>query len=188
MIGVGTAGERGTLAAKIGVAGTLDLGAFEDVYRRHWSDVFRYAWLMSRNRYDAEDVASEAFRRALEAWSAGHGPSGETLPWLLVIARRIWIDRQRRSRLVRWLPIGGGAESGHDVEESDIRRSEAWIWFEQLCRVLPASQREALYLRFVFDLPDAAAAQVMGTSAGNMRTLVSRGLATLRRNPEVMER
>jgi DNA-directed RNA polymerase specialized sigma24 family protein len=53
---------------------------------------------------------------------------------------------------------------------------------------LPEAQREALILRGQFDLSDAEAAIVMGTSVGNVRTRVSRGLATLRQKPEVMER
>jgi len=69
-----------------------------------------------------------------------------------------------------------------------MRRSEVWIWFDQLCRALPEAQREALILRYQFDLSDAEAASVMGISVGSVRTRVSRGLATLRQKPEVMER
>ena len=45
----------------------FDRTELQAIYYRTWPDVFRYAWLLLRHREDAEDVAAEAFRRALEA-------------------------------------------------------------------------------------------------------------------------
>ena len=164
----------------------FDQAELQRTYYQAWPDVFRYAWLLLRHREDAEDVAAEAFRRALEACNDGRGPRGDVLPWLFVITRRIVIDRRRRHRLIGWLPLTSVSEPS-DPDEA-MRRSEVWIWFEQLCRVLPEAQREALILRYQFDLSDAQAASVMGISVGSVRTRVSRGLAALRQEPEVMER
>ena len=161
---------------------------FRRVYSETWPDVFRYAWVLVRHREDAEDVASEGFRRALESWNTGRGPQGDVLPWLLLITRRVAIDRLRRRRLISWLPLDRAPEPADSAEEAAFRHSEFWIWFEQLCRAIPAHQREALLLRFQFDLSDAEAAVVMGTSAANVRTKISRGLATLRVRAEGMER
>ena len=164
----------------------FDRTEVQRTYYRMWADVFRYALLLLRHREDAEDVAAEAFRRALEACDDGHGPKGDVLPWLFVITRRIVIDRRRRHRLIGWLPLASVSEPS-DPDEA-MRRSEVWIWFEQLCRALPEAQREALILRYQFDMSDAEAASVMGISVGSVRTRVSRGLATLRQKPEVIER
>ena len=164
------------------------LVAFQSLYRATWPEVFKYAWLLLRHREDAEDVASEAYRRALEAWNAGKRPKGDVLPWLFTITRRVAIDRHRRRRLIGWLVLDHAAETPDRTSELAFHHSEVWIWFEGLCQVLPAAQREALVLRFQFDLPDAEAAQIMGRSASSVRSLVSRGLATLRERPEVMER
>jgi RNA polymerase sigma-70 factor (ECF subfamily) len=161
---------------------------FRRVYSETWPDVFRYAWVLLRHREDAEDVASEAFRRAFESWASGHGPQGDVRPWLFLITRRVAIDRLRRKRLIGWLPLERAPEPQLSAGEAAFRRSEIWIWFDQLCRAIPASQREALLLRFQFDLSDADAAKVIGTSAANVRTRVSRGLATLRVRAGGMER
>jgi RNA polymerase sigma-70 factor (ECF subfamily) len=161
---------------------------FRRVYSETWPDVFRYAWVLVRHREDAEDVASEAFRRAFESWSAGRGPQGDVRPWLFLITRRVATDRLRRRRLIGWLPLERATELETSADEAAFRRSEVWIWFDQLSRVIPAEQREALLLRFQFDLSDADAAKVIGTSAANVRTRVSRGLATLRVRAWGMER
>lgn len=161
---------------------------FRRIYLEAWPDVFRYAWVLVRHREDAEDVASEGFRRALESWNAGRGPQGDILPWLFLITRRVAIDRLRRRRLIGWLPLERAPEPEDSADAAAFRRSEVWIWFDQLCRAIPAHQREALLLRFQFDLSDAEAAKVMGTSAANVRTKVSRGLATLRVRAKSMDR
>ncbi|MGD0861492.1 MAG: sigma-70 family RNA polymerase sigma factor [Candidatus Limnocylindrales bacterium] len=184
----GANGLVGESSLVIEVERPFERREFQRIYRETWPDVFRYAWLLLRHREDAEDVSAEAFRRAMESWIDGRGPRGDVLPWLLLITSRVAIDRHRRRRLIGWLPLERAPEPEDASEEAAFRRSEVWIWFDQLCRVLPAQQRDALLLRFQFDLCDADAATVLGTSVANVRTRVSRGLATLRERPEVMDR
>ena len=116
--------ERGTeeLLERVGSvrsAGEVEeVGAsFEALYRQRYRDVYRYVLLMLRSAEDAEDVTGEAFQRAFAAWNAGHGPAGQALPWLLLIARRLVIDRTRRRRLLSWLPLGGMKSIARAVDQ-----------------------------------------------------------------------
>jgi RNA polymerase sigma factor (sigma-70 family) len=161
-----------------------NVGSFEAAYVTGWSPVYRYCLALVRDPDDAEDAAAETFRRAFVAWGAGRGPVGETLPWLFVIARRIVIDHQRRNRIVGWLRLNASSRTG--PSDDPIRRSELWLWFEQLCEILPDRQREALVLRYQFDLPDETIGRLMGMSPASVRTTVSRALARLRNQPEVL--
>jgi RNA polymerase sigma factor (sigma-70 family) len=156
------------------------------LYRETWPSVYRYAVVLLQHREDAEDVASEAFTRAYAAWSKGHGPRGDALPWLLLIARRIITDRRRRRRLIAWLPLSGDRAATDQAAASALETVEVWLWFERFSQALPERQREALILRYQFDLPDEAIGEVMGLSQAGVRTLVSRALASLRRQPEVL--
>jgi RNA polymerase sigma factor (sigma-70 family) len=156
---------------------------FEEVYRRHHRDVLRYAALMLRNPDDAADVTSEVFGRAFDAWREGRGPNGRALPWLLVICRRLVVDRWRRRRLIRWLPIGpGGAISGPDGTE----RSEFWLWLDRLAAALPERQREVIFLRYRRDLTDDEIGVVMGLTPSGVRSLASRAIRALRAHPELL--
>jgi RNA polymerase sigma-70 factor (ECF subfamily) len=157
------------------------------IYEESWSSVFRYAFVLLRHREDAEDVASEAFSRAYAAWEGGHGPSDGALPWLLLITRRVITDRQRRRRLIAWLPLSGVATLQDDGSTSAFGQVEVWLWFEHFSRALSERQREALILRYQFDLPDEAIGQVMRLSRPGVRTLVARALASLRNQPEILE-
>ena len=158
---------------------------FEELYRERYRDVYRYALLMLRNRHDAEDVAGEAFHRAYTAWQSGHGPSGGALPWLLLIARRLVIDRGRRRRLLSWLPLASLNPAHEPSDEAETGRTEFWLWFDRFARELPWRQREVLILRYQRDLDDEAIGEILGISASAIRSLVARACAALRRNPEI---
>jgi DNA-directed RNA polymerase specialized sigma24 family protein len=52
---------------------------------------------------------------------------------------------------------------------------------------MSARQHEAIVLRFLFDLDDEQIARIMGLSQAGVRTNVSRGVAALRKRPEVLD-
>lgn len=161
-----------------------DDGGFARVYSDCWLRVYRYAYLLLRHRENAEDAAAEAFERAYSAWSRGRRPPSETLPWLLLITRRVIIDRERRRKLVGWLPlVSDPPDSSHEVS---MKQSETWLWFIQVSRTLSRKQHEALLLRYQMDFSYASIGQVMDLSPGSARTLVSRALAELRKRPEML--
>jgi RNA polymerase sigma-70 factor (ECF subfamily) len=188
MVGiVGVEGGTDRMLERVGEAGASDVNeaTFEALYRERYRDVFRYTLLMLRSSEDAEDVTSEAFGRAYTAWQDGRGPEGQALPWLLLIARRLVIDRTRRRRLISWLPLGGLPASHEPVDLGDTGRTEFWLWFDRFARELPDRQREVLILRYQRDLDDEAIGGILGLSASGVRSLVARACATLRRNPEI---
>ncbi len=159
---------------------------FETVYSDHYRDVYRYVLLNLRRRDDADDVVADTFDRAFAAWRSGHGPAGRPLPWLLVIARRIVVDRWRRDRLIRWLPFAAGRPAHEPADtRDDGGRAEFWLWLEALAGALPARQREVVFLRYQRDLTDDEIGEILGISASGVRTLVSRALAALRAHPEL---
>lgn len=156
---------------------------FAELLEAAWPRVFAYVRVLERDPADAEDVMAETVERALRAWHAGKRPRGDSLPWLLLIARRLVIDRSRRRRLLHSLLGRVRASQPHD---GDMRRSEERMWFEGLAAVLPHRQFEAIVLRYVFDLPDSEMGQVLGLSPSGVRTLVSRAIVGLRSHPEVL--
>lgn len=159
--------------------------SFEAVYRDHYRDLYRYVLLSLRRRDDADDVVADTFDRAFAAWRSGHGPAGRPLPWLIVIARRIIVDRWRRERLIRWLPFTGRSTIDPADSEELGSRAEFWLWLNQLAAALPARQRDVVFLRYQRDLTDEEIGEILGLSASGVRTLVSRALAALRSHPEL---
>jgi RNA polymerase sigma factor (sigma-70 family) len=157
---------------------------FEAIYREHYRDVYRYVLLSLRRPDDADDIVADTFDRAFAAWRSGHGPAGRALPWLLVIARRIVVDRWRRDRLIRWLPFVSGRGPAEPADQADPgSQAEFWLWLEQLAKALPERQREVIFLRYQRDLSDAEIGDILGLSASGVRSLASRAIAGLRAHP-----
>jgi RNA polymerase sigma factor (sigma-70 family) len=159
--------------------------AFEEIYVAAWPRLCRYAWVLVRHHEDAEDVAAETVRRAYGAWQAGRGPVGDPIPWLFLIARRIVIDRNKRP-VLSWLSLSRADDP--PVSSDSFGRLEAAVWFDQLRECLSPRQHEAIVLRFLFDLRDDQIGRIMGLSPAGVRTNVSRGVAVLRKRPEVLDR
>jgi RNA polymerase sigma-70 factor (ECF subfamily) len=160
--------------------------SFEDVYLAHYRDVHRYVLLARRRPEDAEDLVSDVFDRAYRAWRSGHGPAGRALPWLLLIARRLIVDRWRRERIFRWLPLPDAWTGGEPRDPEDAgARAEFWMWLDRLAAALPDRQREIVLLRYQRDLSDEDIGEILGLSASGVRSLLSRALATLRHHPEL---
>lgn len=160
-----------------------ELVDFEAAYVRHYRDVHRYLLALTRSVDEADDLAAETFERALRAW-AGRAMPDQTLPWLLLTARRLATDRWRRARrLARLLPW---ANSGRPPSAGESR-TDFWLWFDAVARVLTDRQREALILRYQRDLTDADIATVMGLSESGVRSLVGRAVEALRNHPELLQ-
>jgi RNA polymerase sigma factor (sigma-70 family) len=158
--------------------------AFDDIYRREFGPVWRYLALMLRNPADAEEATQETFIRAFGAYQEGHGPDGPWLPWLLVVARHLAISRHRRARLVQWSPWVT-VEEAQLSEPGTFEGTEVAIWLDQVTRLLPPRQREALFLRYLGDLDDHGVAAVMGVTPSGARSLIGRAVASLRTHAEV---
>jgi RNA polymerase sigma-70 factor (ECF subfamily) len=155
---------------------------FDELYARHHRAVLRYASLMLGDPDDGADVTADAFAAAFDAWRRGRGPTGRALPWILLITRRLVIDRWRRRRLIRWLPLlHHGATPGPD----DGARGEFWMWLDRLAAALPERQREVVFLRYRRDMSDAEIGEVMGLSESGVRSLAARAIAALRNHPEI---
>ena len=152
----------------------------ERAFAAHHRDVYRYVLALTYSASDADEVTAEVFERALRSWQA---EPERVLPWLLLTARRIAMDRRRRAtRLVRILPrLRGGGHT--DAGEA---RAEFWSWFDAVSRVLTDRQREALVLRYQRDLTDGDIAAVLGISESGVRSLVSRALEALRAHPDLL--
>jgi RNA polymerase sigma factor (sigma-70 family) len=170
-----------------------DVATFADVYETCYRDVYRYVLLADRRPEDADDLVQDVFDRAFAAWRDGRGPAGRPLPWLLVIARRLLVDRWRRRRLIAWLPLRGR----HPLDDAEAdapepggadrlaEEREFWLWLDALSKSLPARQRELLFLRYQRDLSDEEVGEVLGLSPSGVRSLAARAIAALRQHPEL---
>lgn len=153
--------------------------AFGDLYDRHMSLVYHYAYTLLGNRSEAEDLTAETFLRALEAIDRYRWTGRPLSSWLLTITRNLGMSqlqrRQRAKDAFRLLPRSASSEpaeasSAHGVDIRDLRQALA---------TLSSVQREVIILRFVLGLDYPQVAQLVGKSVNNVRVIQCRALQKL---------
>jgi RNA polymerase sigma-70 factor (ECF subfamily) len=146
---------------------TDDFGEF---YKASYCRVVGVVAAITGDRHQAEDIAQEAFSRALTRW---HRVARYELPeaWVRKVALRLTIDAARRARRVRimstLLAVGQRGASGGRYDLHDPL--EATALSVALMR-LPLPQRQVLVLYYLADLPVDDIARDCGISVGTVRT------------------
>ena len=138
----------------------------QDIYRRHVSDVYRFALYLSGNTATAEDLAAEAFVRL---WTTSSPIRTETVKaYLFAIVRNLHSDAARRSRTVTELDERL-ADPVDRVEGPAAQRSEVRHALRLLAH-LSADDRAALLMRAA-DVAYADIARTLGitTAAAKVR-------------------
>ena len=155
-----------------------DGAAFQKIVQRYQGAVFNLCY-----RYipgaDAEDTAQETFVRAFLN-RARFDPARPLLPWLLTIARRLCIDRNR-SRKPRFhdeLDHERLAEDGPSADER-LHQKEILSALSKALDTLPEGQREAVVLHHVDGLAYKEIAQILEVPMGTVMTWLHRGRARL---------
>lgn len=142
----------------------------EVLYRERRADSLRLAHLLVGDRAQAEELVHDAFLRVLPRIDELDNPAGY-LRTVLVNACR---DAGRRATRAKGHP----SDPVPPVPPPDLPLASSAVWAELLR--LPERQRIALCLRFYDDLPDSEIAEILDVRPATVRSLVHRGLATLK--------
>ena len=160
---------------------SLDPQALGTLHDRHFEELFRYAHYRLGDRDAAEDAASEAFVRLLEALQRGRGPRASIRGWLFGTLRHIVDDHYRAA-------YAQGSEDSIPEAPSDARPEVAIEAGEQqrevrrALRFLTSEQQHVLALRFGGEYTLEETAEMMGRKANAIKALQFRALQTLRRH------
>lgn len=156
-----------------------DAAAFGVLYDRHFSTVYRYAFVRVRDRMEAEDVTSETFMRALRSLDR-YEPRAPFAAWLFRIARNAIVDRSRRTTRREARERAVATSAWVDPEREAVARGEAREIRSALER-LSDLQRDVLLLRFFGGLSTDEICAALGKGASTVRGIQHRALAALRR-------
>ena len=150
-----------------------DASAFEQIYRRYARPAYTLALRLCGRSDLAEDVAQEAFLKAMEKLSSyrGDAPFGA---WLKRLVANSAIDRLRAER--RWVDpeFAGVAEPQQEAD------GEAQVEALGLLARMSAPARAALVLHELEGYSHTELAALFGRSESYSKSLLSRAIARLR--------
>ncbi|MHB1458299.1 MAG: sigma-70 family RNA polymerase sigma factor [Armatimonadota bacterium] len=132
-----------------------DLSAFDDLVRHYEKHVYSYAYRMTQNYDDANDVAAEAFIKAYQAIDKFRGESNFST-WLFRIVTNIFLDKRKRTKTHTDIPLDEYIE----LEENSVARQ-----FEDPApdplELLEESERNSRLQEAINELPEYQRAMVL---------------------------
>jgi RNA polymerase sigma-70 factor (ECF subfamily) len=147
------------------------------VAEEHLDDVYRYLLYMTGNPHLAEDLAAEAFERALRRWRRFDPRRASARTWLCQLARSTALDHFRAEQRRRRRDDSYGAD---DLQTAEPVFGEGLSpALDAAVRSLSAAEREVVVLRVVLELDGETTARVLGIRPTAVSTRLSRALQKL---------
>lgn len=152
-----------------------DRGAFSALFARHGKAVYLYAWGVTRDDRDAEDVTQEVFVVAWRKLGAIRIVEASALPWLLVTTRNVARNTLRARRATFELD-----ESVLPGDRTRQERVEELTWVRQAISRLGGTDQRVVHLCLVEGYSYAEAGDHLGLTTAAVAKRVERLRATLR--------
>lgn len=163
-----------------------DFSAFEKLFERHRTMVFRYAYQMAPRRDDAEDIVQEAFVRAYQNLPK-YRDEAKFTTWLLRIVtnlctdqarmstRRQALEQQEAAGALEWMTIG---DTEDPVQNLEADRRKAVLG--RALNALPPHHRGVIVLRDLEEREYSEIAGILGCTIGGAKLRVLRARRALR--------
>ena len=143
----------------------MALSSFGDFYGLHYQSMVRLAQALVDTSECAEEIVQDAFVKVYERWNRLDRPAGY-LHVAVVNGARSELRKREVRRRVGLRAVAASGERDYLIDALD--------------RLSP-KQRTALVLRFYAQMSERETAEAMRVRPGTVKSLVSRGLAELRR-------
>lgn len=150
-----------------------------ELYGKYYHRAYLYALSLCGEKSWAEDIASEAFEKAMLTLEDG----GEGfLYWLLRVCRNLFLDEVRRRKR---RPLAEWQEPAvpEDALASVLQKEETLRLYRAI-EALPKQYRELLVLFYFGGIPLKQAAAFLGLPYGAAKTAICRARARLKKELE----
>ncbi|NUT03478.1 MAG: SigE family RNA polymerase sigma factor [Hamadaea sp.] len=139
---------------------------FAEFYRVTSPRTLRYAYGLTGDLAQAQDVVQEAYIRAWQRWRRLSGYD-DAEAWLRLVVSRLVFDWWRHLRVRRNAPVEQPAAVPPPSEDTML--------VVAALKKLPERQRQALALHYLLDVSVAEIATELGVSEGTVKSWLSRG-------------
>ena len=162
-------------------ARTGDREAFGGLVEQYRDNVYRLAYRMCGNAYDADEAAQEAF---VAAWRALPNFRGDAKfsTWLYRLTTNAAIDVMRREKRHKAVGDGEMIEVADDADspQETVERTEQQEAVQKALATLSEEYREVLLLRYMEELDYAEIAEVLQLPSGTVKSRINRAKAALK--------
>lgn len=156
--------------------------SWDEIVKNHSAKVFRLAYRLTGNRYDAEDLTQETFVRVFR--SLHNFTPGTIDGWLHRITTNLFLDQARRRNRIRFDAFAEDAETrlpGKDAgPERTFEYNNLDIDIQGALDELAPEFRAAVVLCDLEGLSYEEVSETLGVKLGTVRSRIHRGRSQLR--------
>ncbi|SOC22556.1 RNA polymerase sigma-70 factor [Ureibacillus xyleni] len=143
---------------------------FLNMYDQYFNEVYRYVYVKTGNKWDAEDIVSEIFRKCYEKYDAYTIQNQKA--WLFAIARNSIVDYYRKKKGV---PV-------EDLElymtpvpfEDSLEVADEMSCLQKSIHYLPEEDQEIINLRYFAELKFKDVATLLNKPDNSIRVKTAR--------------
>ena len=157
------------------------LPCFAELVKRFEGRLFNFLLRRMQSTQDAEDLVQDTFIRSWQRIGQ-YNPRWQFSTWLYTIAHRLAIAHRQRQRRVPRPACLDRVPSECDPGRPAADREQCRHIWALADRVLPETQRVALWLRYAEGLGTSEIARVLGKSRVGVRVMLFRARETLAAN------
>jgi len=150
----------------------------EQVYLQYMKPVYLYLFSLCHSRETAEDLTQETFLKAFCTLEQ----AGEVLPWLLKVARNLYIDlwrKNKRLKAVEDMEAMALTDEAAEVLDLLIQKEQNRRLYEGILR-LGSREREVVVLYYFAGFSQEEISRQLGTGHGNIRVILHRARQKLK--------
>lgn len=167
-----------------------DLSAFDDLVRMYEKQVYNFAYRLTGNYDDANDIANEAFIKVFNAIETFRGDANFST-WLFRIITNLYLDERKRSKAHMNIPL----DEYIDLDESTVTRQiedsspgpqelleskERAEVLQSVIQQLPDYQRVMVLLFHTQGKSYEEIAEIIGLPIGTVKSRLNRARLALR--------
>ena len=167
-----------------------DLGAFNDLVRKYEKQVYNFAYRLTGNYDDANDVAQDAFLRVFNAIGTFRGDSSFST-WLFRITTNVFLDERKKAKshpqtsLDEYMELGESSvarqiEDPSPSPEAVLEESERAQILLQAVGALPEYQRAMVTLYHTQQKSYEEIAEIMDLPIGTVKSRLNRARLALK--------
>ena len=174
-------------------AGQIIHPAFDDLYEKYQNAVFGFAYYLTQNRGDAEDLFQEAWLRIAKKLP-DEVKMKSIKAWIFTVVANLHRDELRKKRIRRLffsqkamrlekansvfqaLPEKPMSVNSNEKYQADMGRD-----ISQALARLPDRQRRVFVLKEIADFRQAEISDILGMPVGTVKSLMHRAVKRLRR-------
>ena len=146
--------------------------SFETFFEDHHDDLFGALYMITRDRYEAEEITQDAFLKVLERWNRVSSLA-DPVGYLYRTAMNLFRKRWRRASFVLRRTVG------LRPQDDEIAVIATRLDVARALASLSPRQRAAVVLTELLEFSSEEAGRMLGIAPGTVRMHASRGRAAL---------